>query len=132
MGLSIDCHFLSEVQLLYLRFHIEVLSFEDSEWSVDARKWSAKWRNWNISDIFFSLSSKEGRKQCRPPGTFAQCMRKMQSERARQENFFLVLRRIVLTLVTLHVQEDLQGLMKDCLNTLNHMIQVSVLENWQM
>ena len=24
---------------------------------VDARKWSAKWRNWNISDIFFSLSS---------------------------------------------------------------------------
>ena len=25
--------------------------------AVDARKWSAKWRNWNISDIFFSLSS---------------------------------------------------------------------------
>ena len=27
MGLSIDCHFLSEVQLLYLNLHIEVLSF---------------------------------------------------------------------------------------------------------
>ena len=36
----------------------------------------------------------------------------MPSERVRQENIFLVLRRIVLTLVTLHVQEDLRGLMK--------------------
>ena len=32
---------------------------------MDARKWSAKWRNWNISDIFFSLSSIEGKKQQR-------------------------------------------------------------------
>ena len=32
-------------------------------------------------------------------------------ERARQENGFLILRRIVLTLVTLDVQEDLWGLM---------------------
>ena len=27
--------------------------------TVDARKWSVKWRNWNISDIFFSPSSIE-------------------------------------------------------------------------
>ena len=33
-------------------------------------------------------------------------------ERARQENGFLVSRRIILTLVTLHVQEDLRALMK--------------------
>ena len=33
-------------------------------------------------------------------------------ERARQADGFLVLRRIVLTLVTLHVQEDIRGLMK--------------------
>ena len=26
---------------------------------MDARKWSAMWRNWNISDIFFPLSSIE-------------------------------------------------------------------------
>ena len=38
----------------------------------------------------------------------------MPSERTRQENGFLVLRRIVLTLVTLHVQED------DHLNTFIH------------
>ena len=24
---------------------------------MDARKWSDKWRNWNISEIFFSASS---------------------------------------------------------------------------
>ena len=33
MGLFIDCHFLFEVQLLCLSMHIEVLSFENSEWS---------------------------------------------------------------------------------------------------
>ena len=32
MSLFIDCHFLFEVQLC-LSLHIEVLSFEDSEWS---------------------------------------------------------------------------------------------------
>ena len=33
MGLFIDCHFLFELQLLCLSLRIEVLSFEDSEWS---------------------------------------------------------------------------------------------------
>ena len=70
--------------------------------AVDARKWSPKWRNWNISNIFFSLSSIEGRKQWRRPETFALCMGTMPSERGQQENGFLVLRRIVLTLVMLH------------------------------
>ena len=27
---------------------------------MDVKKWNAKWRNWNISDIFFSLSSIKG------------------------------------------------------------------------
>ena len=73
--------------------------------AVEARKWSARWRNWNISDIFFSLSSVERRKQRRRSETFAPCMGTMPSERARQESSFIVLRRIVLTLVTLHVQK---------------------------
>ena len=30
--------------------------------ALDAIKWSAKWRNWNISDLLFSLSSIEGTK----------------------------------------------------------------------
>ena len=30
--------------------------------AVDARKWSTKWINWNISDIFFYLSLIEGEK----------------------------------------------------------------------
>ena len=36
MGLFINCHLLFEVQL-YLSLHIEVLSFEDSECSMDLR-----------------------------------------------------------------------------------------------
>ena len=83
MGFFIDCHFWFQVQLLCLNLHIEVLWFEYSEW-----KWSAKWRNSNISDIFFSLSSIDGRKQRRWPGTFAPCMGTMLTERARQENIF--------------------------------------------
>ena len=46
------------------------------------------------------------------PETFAPSMGTMPLERRRQENGILVLRRIVLTLVTLHIQEDLWGLMK--------------------
>ena len=80
--------------------------------AVDARKWSAKWRKWNISDIFFSLSSIEGRKQRRRPETFAPFMETMPTDRARQENGFLFLRMVVLTSVTLLVQENLRGLMK--------------------
>ena len=59
-----------------------------------------------------SLSSKVGRKQQRRPETFAPCMGTIPSERALQENGFLVLRRIGLTLVIPHVQEDLSGFMK--------------------
>ena len=33
MGLFIDRHFLFEIQLLYLSVHMEVFSFEDSEWN---------------------------------------------------------------------------------------------------
>ena len=29
---------------------------------MDIRKWSAKWRNWNISDIFFSFEFNRGEK----------------------------------------------------------------------
>ena len=79
---------------------------------MDARKWTAIGEIGNISDIFFSLSSTEGAKVAEAPINIASCMGKMPSKRARQENCFLVLRRIVLTLVTLHVQEDLRGLMK--------------------
>ena len=61
-----------------------------------------------------------GRKQRRRPETFAPCIGTMPSLRAWQENGSLVLRRIVLTLVTLHAQEDLRGLMKIVLNILIH------------
>ena len=70
--------------------------------------------------MFFSLSSVEGRKQRRRPETFAPYMKTMPSERARQDNGFLALRRVVLTLVTLHAQEDLTGFDEDRLNTLIH------------
>ena len=58
------------------------------------------------------LSSVEGQMQRKQLETFALCMGTMPSERAQQENGFLVLRRIVLTLVTLHIQEDIWGLLK--------------------
>ena len=80
--------------------------------AVDAKIWSAKRRNWDISDIASSLSSiqRESRggslKHLRR--VWEQCH---QSEHGKKM-VFLVLRRIVLTLVTLHVQEDFRVLMK--------------------
>ena len=86
---------------------------------MDTRNWSAKWRNWNISDIFFSLSSIEELKQQGQPETFLPCMGTMPSERAWQENGFLVLRRIVLTLVHSMFRKTSE-LDEDCLITLIH------------
>ena len=68
-------------------------------------------------------------KQLRRPKTFALYMGTMAVKRARQENSFLLLRRIVLTLVTLPCSERSSGFGEDSLNT---MIHVSVLENWQL
>ena len=112
MGLFIDCRFLFEVQLLCLSLHIEVLSFEDSEWSRGCKEKSAKWKIGTLTHIFFSLSSIEGRKQRRRPETFCAVYGDNAIGESPQENGFLVLRRIVLTLVILHVQEDVRGLVK--------------------
>ena len=64
------------------------MSFEDSEWSRRRKIWSAKWRNWNICSIFFSLISLKRRKQWRRPETFAPYMETMPSERPWQEDCF--------------------------------------------
>ena len=107
MGLLSDCHFLFEVKLLCLTLYIlKFCHLKIVSGAMDARKCSAKWRNWNISHIFFSLSSIEGRNKQRWLETFAQFMGTMPLERAHQENCFLVLRRIALTLMTLHVRGD--------------------------
>ena len=50
---------------------------------MNARKWNAKCRNWNISYILFSFSSIDRRKQRRRSETFAPCMGTMSSEIAR-------------------------------------------------
>ena len=80
MGLFIDCHFLFEVQLSCLSLLLKFCHLKIVSGAVDVRKWSAKWRNWYISDIFFSLSSIEGQKQQRWPEIFApvwgQCHRR--------------------------------------------------------
>ena len=76
---------------------------------MDARKWSGKLSNWDISDIFLSLSSIEGRNQRRRPETIAPEDKAIGESTARK--WFSRLQRIVLTLVTLHVQGDFRGLM---------------------
>ena len=112
---------------MYLKFSccawVYILKFchlKIASGAVDARKWNGKLKNWNFPDIFFPLISIEGRKQRRRAETFALCMWTMPSERAWQQNGFLFWKMIILTLVTLHVQEDFLGLMKIVLNTLIH------------
>ena len=111
MGLFMDCHF-------YLKFNccasVYILNFchlKIVSGAIDARKRSAQWRNRNISDILFYLSSVEGRKQRRWPETFSSCMGTIISESTARK-WFSRFKEDFLTLVALHVQEDLQGLMK--------------------
>ena len=80
--------------------------------AMDARKWIYEWRYWNISNLLFSFEYNRGAKAAEVVRNICVVYETMPSERTRQENGFLVLRRIVLLLVTLHVQEDLRGLMK--------------------
>ena len=73
MDLFIDYHFYLKfnccAQVYIMKFcHLKIMSG-----AVDAKKWSAKWSYWNISDIFFSSSTLEERKQRRRPETFAPC-----------------------------------------------------------
>ena len=56
--------------------------------AVNARKWSAKWRNWNISDIVFSLSSIESRKERKRPEIFAPCMGTIAPESTARRCFY--------------------------------------------
>ena len=86
-------------------------------WTLEHGVPAGKFEHFRLN---FSLSSIEGRKQRRRPETFAPCMEIMPWERVRQENGFLVLRRIVLTLVTLHRPGRPSGFDEDRLNTLIH------------
>ena len=66
---------------------------------------------WDISDIFFSLSSIEGRKQQRQPETFVPYGDNAIGESTARKWFYRF-KEDRSTIVTLHVQEDLWGLMK--------------------
>ena len=92
--------FIYQIVIFYLKFNccawVYILKFcrlKIVSGAVNARKWSAKWRNLNISDRIFSFSSIEGRKQLRQIETFVPCMGTMPPERALQKNGFLVLKR---------------------------------------
>ena len=85
---------------------------------VDARKWSAKWRNWNISNIFFPLSSIEGQKR---QETSALCMGIMPSEGAQQENgFFFYFKEDRFDISDTPRSGRSSGFNEDRLNTLIH------------
>ena len=112
MGLLINCYFQFEVQLFCLSLDIEVLSFEDSEWSCGRWKVECQVEKLKHFRHILLFDSIEGRIQRTRPETFAPCMGTMPSERARQENGFLVLMRIISKLVTIHGQEDPKDLMK--------------------
>ena len=86
-----------------------MLSFEDSGWIRGRYKMECQVEKLEDFRHILIFEFIERRKQRRRPETFAPCMGTMPSERARQGNGFLVLRRIVLSLVTVNVQENLRS-----------------------
>ena len=116
MGLFLGCHFLFQVKnyccawVYTLNFcHLKIVSR-----TVDARKWSAKWRSWNISDIIIVLfefnreakAAEAARNICA-----VYCDNAIGESTAIK--WFSRFKEDLLTLVTPHVQEDLRGLMKN-------------------
>ena len=95
---------------------------------MDVRKWCAKWRNLYISDVFISFSSIEGRKQQRRPETFAQCMGQC-IRREHGKKLFSRFKEDRFDISNTPRSARHSGFDENSLNTLIH---VSVLENWQI
>ena len=55
MGLFIDCHFYFKFNCCAYVYILKFYHLKIVSGAVDARKWSAKRRNWNISDIHILL-----------------------------------------------------------------------------
>ena len=77
--------------------------------AVDTRKWSAKWRNWNISDIFFlfefsreAKAAEAARNICVGDNAIGESMSRKWFSRSKEDRFDIS--------DTPH-QEDLRGLM---------------------
>ena len=54
MGSFIDYNFCLKFNCYARVYILKFCNLKIVSGAVDARKWSVKWRNWNISDIFFS------------------------------------------------------------------------------
>ena len=54
MGLFIDVIFYLTFSCCSWEYILKFCHLKIVSGAMDTRKWSAKWRNWNISDIFFS------------------------------------------------------------------------------
>ena len=92
---------------------IEVLSSENSEWNRGCQKTECqveKLEHFRHILLFEFYRGEKAAETAR--NIFAVYGDNAIGERALQDNGFLVLGRIVLTLVILHVQEDLRGLTK--------------------
>ena len=82
--------------------------------AVDVRKWGAKWRNWNISDILLfefnrgAKAAEASRNNCAVYGDNV-------VGESTATKWFFVLWRIVLTLVTLHIQKTIPPLCDICI-----------------
>ena len=86
--------------------HLKIVSV-----AVDARKWSAKWRNWNILDILL-FDFNRGAKVAEAARNICAVYEENSIAESTARKWFSRLKEDLLTLLTLHIQEDLWSLMK--------------------
>ena len=111
MGLFINYHFLFEVQLLCLNLHIEVLSFEDSEWSRGCYKMECEVEKLEHFQHILLFKFNRGAKAAEVARNICAVYGDNTIGESMARKWFSHFKEIILTLVTLHVQEDLRGLM---------------------
>ena len=87
---------------------------------MDARKWCTKWRNWNISYKFFSLSWIEERNQRKLPEKFAPCTGNNAIRESTARKWFSHFKKDRFDISDTPRSGRPSGFDEDCSNTLIH------------
>ena len=110
MGLFIDCHSLFEIQLLCFSLHIEVLSFEDSEWSRGRKKMECQVEKLEHFRHILLFEFNRGAKAAEAARNMCAVYGDNAIGESTARKWFSHFKEDRFDIRTLHIQEDIRGL----------------------
>ena len=112
VGLFIHCHFLLEVQLLCLSLQIELLTFEDSEWSRGRQKMECQVEKLEHFRYILLFEFNRRVNATEAARNFYALYVDSAIGEITARKWFSHFKEDCLTLLILHVQEELRGFIK--------------------